>query len=188
MNGHHHIGIDFGSRLAGTTAVCYESNGQLEILQSQKNQDADTFITELLKTMGPKHVFIDAPLSLPGAYSGQSDDFFYRNADRVLKAMSPMFLGGLTARAMKLKSRFPDILFMETYPRQLVRLLTLHETYRKDNHLFLEQMRLLLPFNLPRKKPNWHATDAVLAWYSGWRYLNQQFEIYGNKEEGFIYA
>lgn len=97
-------GIDFGSKLAGTTVVAYAVGGQLHFKTSAKKQDADEMIRQLAWEHRPALIGIDAPLSLPGVYTAKPgfDDHFYRLCDKETKAMSPMFLGGLTARAMKL--------------------------------------------------------------------------------------
>lgn len=95
-----HIGIDFGSKLAGTTALCIgEAGEQLQVSSSEKGQDADLFLMAALEGKAPATLCIDAPLSLPLAYRqpNENSDFFYRKADRQAKAMSPLFLGGLTA-------------------------------------------------------------------------------------------
>jgi predicted nuclease with RNAse H fold len=99
-------GIDFGKKLSGNTVIC-EKNGDLtRFYRASKDTDADKFITGLIKDVRPEIIFIDAPLSLPAAYhdSENYQDYFYRLCDRQLKAMSPMFLGGLTARAIKMKT------------------------------------------------------------------------------------
>ena len=36
-----HFGIDYGSKLAGTTVICFAHNKHLEFIQSEKKQDAD---------------------------------------------------------------------------------------------------------------------------------------------------
>lgn len=129
-----HVGIDYGSKLAGTTVLCWEQDGQLHYQQSEKKKDADQWLIQLIQELSPPEVFIDAPLSLPAAYHGKGEDFFYRDCDRELRAMSPMFLGGLTARAMKLRHLLSpqQIVFQETYPAELVRNLPdLKECYLK---------------------------------------------------------
>ena len=70
------IGVDFGSKLAGTTAVCFFEGGNYRFFQSEKKKDADAFLEKIVEQIRPSHVFIDAPLSLPGAYFGLSNDFF----------------------------------------------------------------------------------------------------------------
>ena len=101
------FGVDYGSKMAGTTVVAVARERQIDLLQSGRKQDADAWLLETAVAQQPDHIFLDAPLSLPGVYRhlpGRSD-YFYREADRELQAMSPMFLGGLTARAMQLHER-----------------------------------------------------------------------------------
>lgn len=190
------VGIDYGAKLAGTTALCYLKEGQLQLEQSEKKKDADAFLIEHLNAIKPKCVFIDAPLSLPMVYSKAQEeaDFFYRKADRLTKAMSPMFLGGLTARAMRLKHQLSkqEITFYETYPAYLVReVLEKPVTYNKKKKetliAFWTLLKSYLPFeNIEANPQNWHQVDAVLAWWSGWRYLNKQSFILGEEKEGQI--
>jgi len=59
-----HLGIDYGSKLAGTTAICVKIEGHLDLFQSGKKQDADLFISKIIHQYQPEKVFIDAPLSL----------------------------------------------------------------------------------------------------------------------------
>jgi predicted nuclease with RNAse H fold len=122
-------GIDYGSKLAGTTAVAWLDTvtQAIAITCSLKGKDADVFLYDCLVKLNPACVFIDAPLSLPGVYSlgGAYTDHFFRQADKQLQAMSPMFLGGLTARAIKLKKELNAISVpvFETYPAaQAIRL------------------------------------------------------------------
>jgi predicted nuclease with RNAse H fold len=102
------VGIDYGAKLAGTTVAAWNENGSLHWKCSGKKQDADKWLEEKLLQLRPDLIFMDAPLSLPGVYSGQGTDYFYREGDRALGAMSPMFLGGLTARAMQLKANLTE--------------------------------------------------------------------------------
>lgn len=184
------IGIDYGSKMAGTTAVAYLENGKLQLVQSEKKQDADQFLSEIISRLSPKSVFIDAPLSLPSAFYGKGDDYFYRKADRECKAMSPMFLGGLTARAIKLKAQHADRNFYEVYPGMLARdVLDLGEAYaKKDKFSTSHQNALLkhLEFELAEDLSNWHQFDAVLAWLSGLRYKQEISISYGDPTEGLI--
>lgn len=93
-------GVDYGSKLAGTTVITFLSQNQLVTYQSPKGKNADDWLKNLLSTQKIGTIYIDAPLSLPSAYCGKGDNFHYRKADQMLHAMSPMFLGGLTARAI----------------------------------------------------------------------------------------
>ncbi len=182
-----HFGIDFGARNAGTTAVCREIGHTLTVELSGKGTDADLFLDRLLEQERPEQCFIDAPLSLPMAFFGRSDDFLYRKADRELGAMSPMFLGGLTARAIRMKHRHPGIRFTESYPRQLVRLLGLDRHYKTSVEKFWSDLAVHLPLPVQGPPPTWHETDAVLAWLSGWRFAHRKASKYGQKEEGEVW-
>ncbi len=182
------IAVDYGAKLAGTTVVCFAKNGELQLLQSAKKQDADAWLRNIIAEQNPSAVFMDAPLSLPGVYFGAGENFHYRKCDQLLGAMSPMFLGGLTARAMQVRAGFPALPFYEIYPAQLVR--TLFPTnvfYKKDLPAFSEQLaeKLSLPF--AKKPENWHQVDASLAWLTGWRHGQGEAVCFGEEEEGLIW-
>jgi Uncharacterized conserved protein len=182
-------GVDYGSKLAGTTAITFAHNHSLTTLRSMKGADADDWLIKEIHNNAIEAVFIDAPLSLPAAYfHSQSSDFFYRKVDRELHAMSPMFLGGLTARAMRLKKQLSEknIRMHETYPAALVKELNLPH-YKKDMLLFQQEFYSQLPQALSASElKSWHEVDSRLAWFSGHRYFNQTAKILGD-EEGLIY-
>lgn len=187
-------GIDFGAKLAGTTSMTILKDSKFSIHDCKKGEDADAWILEQVERQAIKTVFIDAPLSLPLAYfDDKSNEFFYRKADADLGAMSPMFLGGLTARAMKMKRLLETehVAVFETYPAALVRELFVHsEFYKKDIQGFRKELRVKtkaydLPA-LPRFK-SFHQVDSLLAWLSGYRHLNHQSIIHGSKQEGAIF-
>lgn len=189
-------GIDYGSKEAGTTAICIKINDHLEILQSKKNQDADQFIQKFLSEVSFKGaVFIDAPLSLPGVYQNKNhyQDFFYRECDRQTGAMSPMFLGGLTARAMKLKAGLAGkgIKCYESYPGGLARQLGLNKKgYKKDLSIIHTLTQFISKKSNIDNDPllaNWHQFDAFLCYVTGVRFLKEQCTTYGDPEEGLIY-
>ena len=191
------IGVDYGSKLAGTTAICFWKKKGIHFIQSQKKKDADQFLIQQINQLQPSHVFFDAPLSIPGVYSistSQYDDYFYRQADRDLNAMSPMFLGGLTARAIRLKHQLESqhIKVVEIYPSALAKVLGLPALgYKKQQQNLAATWAKLqeeLPFTCSESPKNWHQFDSVLAFYSGYRYLVDKCESYGNKEEGIIYV
>lgn len=189
------VGIDYGSKLAGTTVIAYFSNELIRFKSSKHQQDADKFILEVLEFKKPKYVFLDAPLSLPGKYvdAEKFDDYFYRLADRQLGAMSPMFLGGLTARAMKLRDQLQriGITVFETYPSQEAQLHNLPKDEYKGNEKFIwplakmlaEQYAVNVNFD---QMVNWHYFDALLAYIAGFRFSNNDHEVYGAEEEGLI--
>ncbi len=184
------VGVDYGSKLAGTTVICYHSDSGFVILQSEKNQDADLWLKEQLSKINPQVVFFDAPLSLPGAYFKRGDDFYYRESDRLCKAMSPMFLGGLTARAIKLKSELLQFVFHECYPGALARqVYKLGDHYNKKKSLTIQAVESIISHIPVNEKPvlsNWHQFDALLCWLTGHRHTNGESILLGDSEEGLI--
>lgn len=168
-------GIDYGNKLAGTTAIVWldTSVQTIRLSCSQKGKDADEFILQSIADVKPVCMFIDAPLSLPGVYSRMADynDYFFRKADKQLRAMSPMFLGGLTARAMKLKNQLEaqQIQVYETYPAaQAARMGLVGMGYKKQISHLPEVVHIinqhLLPFISDSKIiTSWHQVDSLLA-------------------------
>ncbi|MFT4761231.1 MAG: putative nuclease with RNAse H fold [Paraglaciecola sp.] len=191
-----HFGIDYGSKIAGTTVICYKKNGKLHLLQSEKKKDADAFLKQQIDSLKPSQIFIDAPLSLPAAYFQKETiaepNFFFRKCDKELRAMSPMFLGGLTARAMKLKHNYlnSSTLFFETYPSFLVKTLfpdiLVYKKKQAEIGDFLKLLQPILPLKLAKMPTNWHQVDGILAWLSGHRYLSGWALEIGEIEEGII--
>jgi predicted nuclease with RNAse H fold len=189
-------GIDYGSKMAGTTVIASLKNLHIQISSSEKKKDADAFILQWAQSFSPQYVFLDAPLSLPGVYTNLPgcEDYFYRQADKQLKAMSPMFLGGLTARAMKLRSQLVSgqVQVREVYPSQMAKVLTLKDQgYKKQKERIQPLLKHLAPFLedfhwQPEMVTSWHHFDALLALVSGLRFMEQEHETYGMEGEGVI--
>jgi predicted nuclease with RNAse H fold len=189
------VGIDYGSKLAGTTVIAYYQNEMVRFRASKHQEDADKFIVKHLELMKPQFVFLDAPLSLPGKYVDKEayTDYFYRVADRELGAMSPMFLGGLTARAMKLKDYLEkmEITVFETYPKHQAVILELNNTmYKRDEKHIRELSKVVSEkFNLNvnhDQMKTWHHFDSLLAYIAGVRFMNKAHMAIGDQEEGQI--
>ncbi len=184
------IGIDYGSKLAGTTVICYAQDSGIRFLQSKKKQDADQMILDFVDEYPYDSIFLDAPLSLPLAYFDNGKDYFYRECDRKTGAMSPMFLGGLTARAMRLASLLITTKCYETYPAYLIKtVLQLSELYQKKSKFtgdILDKLYPLLPITLDDEITNWHQFDALLCWISGYRHDSKKALSIGHKDEGLI--
>lgn len=188
------IGIDFGAKLAGTTVIAILEHEKLHFLKSEKDKDADAFILKTLSAYKETLIGLDAPLSLPGVYFNLSNctDYFYRDSDKVLKAMSPMFLGGLTARAIKLKATSVGHTFYEVYPAALSKLYDLQGLdYKKEkSQIMLVAEKLINEFSLNTNHVfnTWHEVDALLALCSVIRIYKSEANSFGNKEEGVIWV
>lgn len=188
----HLIGIDYGSKLAGTTAIAISNGQKIDLLLSEKKRDADAFLQEVMQESKNAMVFIDAPLSLPGVYFGleKADDYFYRESDLAMKAMSPMFLGGLTARAMKLRAKLETDKrkFFETYPARQADRLGLKDLGYKQKGLVGCVALLQSKFDLKFPEvSNWHMFDALLALHGASRHAKGDAEFFGNETEGGIW-
>jgi len=182
------VGIDFGAKAAGTTCLCWLQAGQLKVYQSQKGQDADAFVLSFVGQHQPRQVFIDAPLSLPAVYGGAGGSYFYRACDVALGAMSPMFLGGLTARAMQLAYNLQQagVAVHEVYPAAAAKhLLPEGSGYKTNLPQFATALSRLLPC-VPPPLANWHQADSVLAWLTGYRHSRGLAIVHGHQAEGFI--
>ncbi len=185
------VGIDFGARLSGTTALCFDEEHCLELVRVPRREDADAYLESFMARYAPEAVYIDAPLSLPGAYFGQGEDFFYRACDRALGAMSPLFLGGLTARAVRFKQRLAPTPVYEVYPRATAAVLEAQDigAYRRGSPAdYWSRLSAVLPWPVVVTPVSWHEVDAILAWWSGWRHTNGQAKSFGNPAEGVIWV
>ncbi len=192
------FGIDYGSKLTGNTVIAIFQKMKIFFLDVDKGIDADKFILNAADYFSPKKIFIDAPLSLPGVYTKIKGckDFHFRKADLELGAMSPMFLGGLAARAMELKMTLEEkkIPAYETYPRILASRLNLKAKGYKGSVLGLKDCRnniashfkksIHIPIN---EISTWNHFDALLALMSALNHIQGEGEVYGIKEEGQIY-
>lgn len=186
-------GIDYGSKRAGTTAIAALRNERVELLLCPKKKDADRFVLSWAAAHHPQVLYLDAPLSLPGVYRGLPgcSDYFYRRADREANAMSPMFLGGLTARAMKLKADLQPLPVREVYPGGLARRLNLPaQGYKKTGDPAGLARQLAERFGLQPPEPpgkwNWHLFDALLCLCIGLRQQRGQAILLGRPDEGQI--
>ena len=189
------IGIDFGSKKAGTTVIArmYDHN-KVDLFASEKNEDADKFILDFIKENEDIWLaYIDAPLSLPSVYSkaNREGNYFYRKADQATGAMSPMFLGGLTARAMRLSQEVDSlgVKMVETYPSKLADVLKLKEHgYKKKTEDIPYLCELLkdrsgFSFDVNEVK-TWHHYDALLCLFSAKRFEVQSAMVFGDDQEG----
>lgn len=190
------VGIDYGAKLAGTTAIAFVEKEKIILRQSKSKQDADAFLQDFTEEKKVQLIGLDAPLSLPKIYKNEekNGDYFYREADKALGAMSPMFLGGLTARAMQLASYLKQkkIEVIEVYPAVLAKKLHLEQFhYKKSLSLIYQATKKIeehIGYKLLQKPENWHQFDAILALATALAYQNQKAESFGNANEGLIWV
>jgi uncharacterized protein len=190
------LGIDYGAKTSGNTIICWH-NGRELLLYTSDKKDADLFILDFVAQRSPSltQIFLDAPLSLPAVYYATDgfSNYHYRACDIALKAMSPMFLGGLTARAIELKHRLEtqNIQTYEVYPKAIAQVLLADQYHKKLSSSELKRLSDLLTQHIPEIQlnhypQNQHQFDAMLAWISGFRFLNQQHQVFGHLKEGII--
>ncbi len=187
-------GIDYGTKMSGNTAMAFLEDTGIQVLQCPKNTDADQWILSQIENIGIKKVYLDAPLSLPGGYFDYNDQFHYRACDLELGAMSPMFLGGLTARAISLSKSLEKlkVLSIEVYPGGFIRNQeVLKEKYQKKNLSTVADMadnlQKFIPTNIQTPIQNYHQIDALICWWIGHRYTHGLAKAYGNIQEGQIW-
>jgi predicted nuclease with RNAse H fold len=189
------VGIDFGSKHSGLTAVAIFDAGTYIIHQVPIKKDTDQWLISLLNEPEMQYLIgIDAPLSLPGVYRGLEgfSDYHYRKCDREASAMSPMFIGGLTARAIHIKEKLEEKSHqvIEVYPKQVALRINLNmKRYKKDptyiNDVHEKIMNLM---NIEGPKPeNWHQADALLALVAVLNFKNNDPQFFGNDLEGIMY-
>lgn len=193
------FGVDFGSKLAGTTVISIFKQNKIYFMDVDEGVDADQFLLNAVEHFKPDVVFIDAPLSLPGKYCNVEgcDDYMFRKADKELKAMSPMFLGGLTARAMRIKDELEETgtTVKETYPKIMAHKYDLSNLGYKANSRHINACRSKLQDVL---NPNiimdcsdiktWHHLDALLALMAAMNFDMGASVTFGDEREGCIYV
>lgn len=192
-----YFGIDYGSKFTGNTVIAILEGMDILFMEVEKKVNADQFILNAANHFKPDWIFLDAPLSLPIVYRDpeKGENFHFRQADLECRAMSPMFLGGLAARAMELKTELEakDIPVFETYPRIRAKLLGLetlgYKTKKSAIAPCLAQIKKGLNPNLSLSTGDvktWHHLDALLALLSAMAHETEDCQVYGTLEEGRI--
>ncbi len=194
-----YFGIDYGSKYTGNTVIAVLQGMDIMFLAVDKKVDADNFIYNATEHFKPQWIFLDAPLSLPGVYTQKqckNTNYHFRLADLECKAMSPMFLGGLAARAIELKNKLQDNLgttVHETYPRIMAQRLNLPEQgYKKSKSNLSDctaqvasRFSKNIRFN-PKDVKTWHHLDSLLALMSAMAHEQNKCTAYGDPNEGVI--
>lgn len=186
------VGIDLGARRSGNTAVCVREKSGFRFHRCAEGGDGDEWLKDLIAGIQPRSIYIDAPLSLPGAYFDRGEDFSFRAADRLAGGMSPMFLGGLTARAMSLADlwRKGGIAVHEAYPSALIRHAWESLDIRPRVAIPRSKLRLMAGMMLlpPPEPADRHEADSWLCWVIGLRHQRGEALSFGNAAEGVILA
>lgn len=189
------LGIDLGGKSNGHTAACYNMDNKLHFVRFGSSKNHHAHIVNVVLAQHIDQVFIDAPLSLPGVYKGLHgfNDFHRRSCDKQLAAMSPMFLGGFTASAIELATQLMQhgVEVKEVYPKALAKELqfkTYSRKLKREELLPLAEQALkhVKGFGLQEIPVVMHELDALLAWISGYRYVNSVHTLHGHPEEGLI--
>ncbi len=194
------FGIDYESKLCGNTVVSILQNNRIYFMHVDEDVDADAFIVNAANHFKPQFIFINAPLSLPGVYL-QKEGFTnhqFRIADSELSSVSPMIIGGLTARAMELKQNLESIegvKVYETCSKAQAKNYELCEIGYKKNKLALIGCRNHLNSKLSAKMffncqdvKTWHHLDSFLSLITAMRFTMGLALPYGDEKEGVIYV
>ncbi len=194
------FGIHFGSKLSGNTVISLIKQNKIYFLDVDKEVDADIFIYNAAKHFKPDVIFMNAPLSLPGVFSNKvdCDDHEYRSADKEICSISPMIIGGVTARAIALKKKLESELntkVYETCSKAQAHNYELMKMGYKTTQLRLHSCRNHLESKLnPRLMfccqdvKSWDHIDAMLSLITAMRFVTGQALPYGNPDEGLIYV
>ena len=106
--------------------------------------------------------------------------------------MSPMFLGGLTARAMAFAARWrkAGIAVHEAYPSALIRHAWEGLKIKPGAAIRPSQLRIMAGMVLmpPPEPADRHEADAWLCWVIGHRHRSGQAQVFGVPDEGLILA
>lgn len=194
------FGINFGSKLSGNTVISLVKQNKIYFIDVDEDVDADMFIYNAAKHFRPDVVFLNAPLSLPGAYTNTCSysDYEYREADKQICSISPMIAGGITARAMALKDKLEsdfDSKVYETCSKAQAQNYDLLKKGYMTNQLNLFTCRNHISDQLSPKMmfrcqdiKTWGHLDAMLSLITAMRFVTGQALPYGNNEEGLIYV
>ena len=178
------IGIDLGGRTTAKTSISLLAIAEKEVVLFSKEYisnicgKSDSSFIKFVNDLDPDVIGIDAPLSLPDF---TSENYLYRKCDKELKALSPMTLGEITARAIYLKNNFTSSYIFEVYPKTLLELHKInHKGYKRNSRLQKQIFDFLSEFydlKFPHFDLNEDDLDSILAVLILFHYKNGKFEI-----------
>lgn len=188
-------GIDFGGKMSGTSVIAVPGQTTIRLFNCEKNEDADKFLLDIIQQKKIRCVFLDAPLTLPGIYRGlpTTEDYFFRESDQKLKSVSPMLMGGLTARAMKFSSvlRKSGIECYEVYPPAFISRMKLNAMgYKKETEQIpeiSEKISGIIGLPLMHELNTWNEVDALIGLAIGKLFQQNKAELCGTMDEGIVY-
>ncbi len=186
------VGIDLAGVETRPTGFCVLDLKSMEVSHFILYKDNE--ILEAVERVKPVVVAIDAPLSLPIGRESleEKSNIHLRECDRELLTRKikffPVTLGPmrkLTHRGMKLKKRIECEGFqvIEVYPGGAQDILGIP---RKSDAKGLMKSLLNLGLKGIGRKATHDELDAVTAAYVAKLYIENNYEAYGNKEEGQI--
>lgn len=178
------VGIDLGGRTTGKTALSFLDTDLNEIKNysreyiSERCGKSDKELIRFVESFNADVIGIDAPLSLPDF---KSENYLYRNCDKKLKALSPMTLGEITARAIHIKENLSCKDIFEVYPKTLLELHKInHKGYKRDQNLqnfIWSFLKDYYDLKFPNIEMNEDNLDSILAVLILYHFYNKKYEI-----------
>lgn len=178
------VGIDLGGRTTGKTGLSFLDTDLNEIKNysreyiSERCGKSDKELIRFVESFNADVIGIDAPLSLPDF---KSENYLYRNCDKKLKALSPMTLGEITARAIHIKENLSCKDIFEVYPKTLLELHKInHKGYKRDQNLQNIIWEILIEYydlDFPDIEMNEDNLDSILAVLILYHFYNKKYEI-----------
>ncbi|MBZ0181155.1 MAG: hypothetical protein K8F60_01735 [Melioribacteraceae bacterium] len=178
------LGIDLGGRTTGKTALSFLDTDLNEIKNysreyiSERCGKSDKEFIRFVESFNADIIGIDAPLSLPDF---KSENYLYRNCDKKLKALSPMTLGEITARAIHIKENLSCEDIFEVYPKTLLELHKInHKGYKRDQNLqnfIWSFLKDYYDLKFPNIEMNEDNLDSILAVLILYHFYNKKYEI-----------
>lgn len=178
------LGIDLGGRTTGKTALSFLDTDLNEIKNysreyiSERCGKSDKELIRFVESFNADVIGIDAPLSLPDF---KSENYLYRNCDKKLKALSPMTLGEITARAIHIKENLSCKDIFEVYPKTLLELFKInHKGYKRDQNLQSTIWKILIEYydlDFPDIEMNEDNLDSILAVLILYHFHTKKYEI-----------
>jgi len=169
------MGVDLAGLEDNPSGVAYVKGGAVYAHTFYRDED----FYELISSLAPSLIAIDAPLNLP-------EKGYFREVDKVMvslgfKVLPPRFKGMevLVRRAVRLTKRF-DGWVIETHPASVARILCIKRGVDDVKNIFVKMGLPLKIFSASR-----HVVDALLALISAICFLSGRHLVV-SLEDGVI--